>query len=305
MKTPRSLIELVAAFRTEEDCRDALFWHRWQDGFVCPRCGGRHAYPIKNRLTYECAACRYQASVTAGTVFHKTRTPLLKWFMAIHLIATTTKALSAAEIARQLDVAGQTAWTMRRKITNALVCEGAGLGGLVEMDESYVGGRSPQNAGRCSWTRSVVAVMAERTERGGLDQVAMSVVRDASRRSLRQAAESSIAPGSRVATDGWSGYGFLHAAGYDHLRMVQGDPVMASDILPWVHTVISNFKRWVLDVFHGVSRKHLQSYLDEYCYRLNRRRARGDLFRRVLNRCCRYFGPVTYAELTRNPELAG
>ncbi len=90
----------------------------------------------------------------------------------------------------------------------------------------------------------------------------------------------------------WPGFG------YDHAPMVQGDPENAAELLPWVHTVISNFKRWVLDVFHGVSPKHLQSYLDEFCYRLNRRNQRTDLFRRILNRCVRYTDPVTYAWLT-------
>jgi len=304
-KTPRSLIELFATFRTEEDCRHALFRHRWPDGFACPRCGGDHAYPIANRSTYECSACGHQTSVTAGTIFHKTRTPLLKWFAAIHLLSTTTKALSAAELARQLGVANQTAWTMRRKIVNAMVGDER-LCGLVEMDESYVGGKRAGSAARDTWKRTPVAVMAERTESGGLGEVAMSVIPDATARSLLSAARSSIAPGSQVATDGWRAYRFLAAAGYDHVAIVQGCPEMASEVLPLVHMVISNFKRWILDVFHGVSRKHLQSYLDEYVYRLNRRHARSDLFRRVLNRCCRYFGPITYAEITgRHPELIG
>ena len=160
-----------------------------------------------------------------------------------------------------------------------------------------MGGKRAGTAGRGPWTRTPVAVMAERTESGGLGDVAMSVIPDASASSLLVAARSSIAPGSRIATDGWRAYRCLAAAGYDHVATIQGCSEMASELLPWVHTVISNFKRWILDVFHGVSRKHLQSYLDEYVYRLNRRHARSDLCRRVLNRCCRYFGPTTYSEL--------
>ena len=298
MKMPRTLIELFAAYRTEEECRDALFHQRWPDGFVCPRCGGTRAYPIRNRLTYECAACGHQASATAGTIFHKTRTPLLKWFTAIHLIATTTKAISATELQRQLGVSHKTAWTMRHKITSAMVAKDASLKGLVEMDESYVGGKKKAgSAGRCNWARTPVAVMAERTEAGGLGAVAMSVILDASARSLEAAASASIDSAATVVTDGWAGYNFLAASDYKHVREVQGAPEAASEVLPWVHTVISNFKRWILDIFHGVSRKHLQSYLNEYCYRLNRRHARGDLFRRLLNRCCRYFGPVTYSQI--------
>jgi hypothetical protein len=100
-----------------------------------------------------------------------------------------------------------------------------------------------------------------------------------------------------VRTDGWQAYRELARAGYVHDRRVQDTPQAAGELLPWVHKVIANFKRWELDVFHGVSPKHRQAYLDEFCYRLNRRRERLDLFRRLLNRCLLYTPPTPYYEL--------
>ncbi len=143
-----------------------------------------------------------------------------------------------------------------------------------------------------------MAVMAERSPRGGLSLAHMQVVERVDGPSLGEAALAAVAPGALIMTDGLGAYRHLNELGYRHAPVVQGDPRNAAELLPWVHVVISNFKRWILDVLHGVSPKHLQAYLDEFCYRLNRRRERTDLFRRILNRCVRYTEPVTYAQLT-------
>jgi hypothetical protein len=173
------------------------------------------------------------------------------------------------------------------------------LAGTVEMDETYVGGGGPDARGRRAGDKAVVAVMAQITAGGGLALAHMRIIPDASTDSLRDAARATVAPKAVLKTDGWAAYPKV-ASGLDlgHDATVQGDPGNAANVLPSVHLVISNFKRWVDGIFHGVSNKHLQSYLDEFCYRLNRRYQRTDLFRRLLNRCCIYCGPVTYAALT-------
>jgi transposase-like protein len=139
--------------------------------------------------------------------------------------------------------------------------------------------------------------MAQQNESGGCSLAHMQVLGDISGVSLGEAATSYVTPGSVIATDGIPSYRPLAKRSFDHQPLVVAE-ADASELLPWVHIIISNFKRWILDVFHGVSAKHLQSYLDEFCYRLNRRQQRTDLFRRVLNRYGRYTGPVTYAQLT-------
>ena len=114
---------------------------------------------------------------------------------------------------------------------------------------------------------------AEHTPGGGLGRAHLRVIDNVSAKTLTKAAGAMIEPGSTVKTDGWRAYRSLPNAGYGHEPHVQATPQAAGELLPWVHIVISNFKRWQLDVFHGVSAAHLQSYLDEYCYRLNRRDA--------------------------------
>lgn len=302
MKAPITLVEFMNVYRTEEACRSALVQHRWPDGYCCPKCRARRAYLIESRGVFECISCGYQVSPTAGTIFHKTRTSLQKWFLAIYLLASTKKSPSAAELKRQLGVATQTAWTMRRKIISAMARRDGELmlWGLVELDETFIGGCKEGKRGRGAEGKTLVAVSAKQTPNGGFDMAHMQVIPDASIMSLTGVAKKTIGPGSCVLTDGWLGYNGLEKEGYSHWPEAQDKAKAknASQILPWVHIIAGNFKRWVLDAFHGVSPKHLQAYLDEFCYRLNRRYQRTDLFRRILNRCSLYATPITYAELT-------
>src|SRR5450756_592112 len=117
---PKTLIEFMQMYPTEEDCRQALFEHRWPQGFCCRRCGHERAWHLRGRGLYECASCHFQSSLTAGTILSCTRTDLRKWFLAIWLLASTKKAPSAAELSRQLGVTRKTAWLLRRKIIHAM-----------------------------------------------------------------------------------------------------------------------------------------------------------------------------------------
>ena len=299
---PKTLIEFMEMYPTEEACREALFAHRWPRGFRCPRCGHEKAWHLSGRGLYECASCHYQGSLTAGTVLHCTRTDLRKWFLAIWLLASTKKAPSAAELSRQLGVTRKTAWLLRRKVVHALARreDELVLRGIVELDEGFIGGRhhGAENRGRRQPGKTLVAMAAEHTQGGGLGRAHLRVIENASAASLTAAAQATIARGSRVQTDGWNGYLGLDSAGYGHLPRTMSTGADIDVWLPWSHIVLANFKRWTLDVFHGVSPKHLQAYLDEFCYRLNRRDEREDLFRRVLNRCLLYTGPAPYSLLT-------
>lgn len=299
MESPGTMVNFIRRFGTEKACLKALVAYRWPQGFCCPKCGCHKGYWIKKRRSFECSRCRYQASATAGTVLHGSRTKIQKWFLAIHWLATTPKAPSSSELERQLDVTYKTAWTMRRKIAHAMSRRGGEkmLCGLVEMDESLVGGRERGVKGRQTERKALVAVAVDHTAKSGCRHAHMQVIPDASGTSLAAAAKNTIGSGSAVMTDGWPGYNELKEQGYDHIPWPLEIPEDASKILPWTHIVIANFKRWILDAFHGVSPKHLQAYLDEFCYRLNRRWDYSDLFRRILNRCLRFTPPVTYAQL--------
>jgi transposase-like protein len=302
MRHPRTLIEFMDIYPTEAACRESIFEHRWPDGFRCSRCLHDKAWPLEAKALLECSGCGYQGSLTAGTVFHRTRTDLRKWFLAIWLLASPKKAPSASELERQLGVTHKTAWLMRRKIQHAMSLRDHEfqLQGIVELDESFIGGKDKRSGlrGRYQPNKTLVAISAEETPSGGLGRVRMEIIDDATTQTLTDVATGAIKAGSTIKTDGYRGYLGLPAAGYQHEPRVQRGAELDEDWMAWAHIVISNFKRWQLDIFHGTSPDHLQAYLDEYCYRLNRRGQRLDLFRRILNRCVLYTDPAPYSLLT-------
>jgi transposase-like protein len=279
---PGDLPSFLERFGTDEKCRAYLFRARWPDGFRCAGCGHERAWAHKARLIDECAACGKQHSLLAGTIFEQTKTGLARWFLAIYLVTASKGGISAMELKRQMGFGSyQTAWTWLHKIRTAMVAPGrAPLAARVEADETSVGGAWPGRGGRgaAGKTRVAGAVESGRGHARGrrLGRLRLAVVPDVSARSLEGFLATAVAPPATVATDGWSGYFGLAAAGYDHqplnLSATWGDAALR---LPAIHLVFGLAKRWLLGTHHGaVSRKHLPAYLDEFVFRFNRRTAR-------------------------------
>ena len=279
---PSDLPSFLERFGTDEQCRDYLFRARRPDGFRCAGCGHDRAWAHKARLIDECAACGKQHSLLAGTIFEQTKTGLARWFLAIYLVTASKGGIAAMELKRQMGFGSyQTAWTWLHKIRKAMVAPGRQpLAARVEADETYVGGARPGRAGRgaAGKTRVAGAVESGRGQARGrrLGRLRLAVVPDVSARSLEGFLATAVAPPATVATDGWSGYAGLAAAGYDHqplnLSATWGDAALR---LPAIHLVFGLAKRWLLGTHHGaVSSKHLGAYLDEFVFRFNRRTAR-------------------------------
>ena len=244
---PRTLAEFQGRFASEEDCRRYLVACRWPDGFRCPRCGEPDAYELAGRELLQCRACRHQASVTAGTVLHRTHVPLRLWFAAAYLVTTHTPGFSAVQLQRQLGLGRyETAWTMLHKLRRAMVRpERDRLSGVVEVDEAYVGGlEEGRRGGRRRDSGKSIVVGAVEVRGRGSGRVRLAVVRDLSAASLVPFVEASVDPGSTVLTDGWQGYAPLRE-GYDHRPSTVGDPRNASELFPRVHRTFSNLKAWL------------------------------------------------------------
>jgi transposase-like protein len=282
---PRNLRELESNFGTEEACRAYLGRRRWPDGFRCPRCGGGQAWPVRAVLL-ECAACGCQTSVTAGTIFQDTRTPLAVWCRAMWWVTTQKNGASALGLQRVLGLKKyETAWTMLHKLRRAMVRPGRDLlTGRVEVDESYIGGEEEGLPGRLNLKKALVVVAAQE-DGPGIGRIRMRQIIDASAGSLIPFIKDSVQPGSTIHSDGWLGYAPLDRNGYLHeVTFLKGKKKAPSELLPRVHRVISLLKRWLLGTHQGaVSRKHLDYYLDEFTFRFNRRRSknRGKLFFRL------------------------
>ncbi len=301
MRTPKTLHDFYDQFGDEDACWRALRQMRWPHGFVCPRCGGRGSHRLRTRRLEQCRACRYQASPTAGTIFHKTRVPLRTWFLAIFFVARHKKGISALQLQRDTGVGSyQTAWTMLHKIRSALGHRPEfRLTGLVEADEAYVGGAvAGEKRGRGAPNKALVAGAVEQREHSA-GSLRLAVVPQASKEELGPFVRGVIdASEATVLTDGWRAYHHLEDVGVDHRSEVQGpDPSRAAETLPWIHKVFSNLKTWLRGTFHGVSPKHLPRYLKEFTYRFDRRARDADLFHFVLRRATRG-EPLPYARLT-------
>ncbi len=299
MKFPITMLEFMHQFPDDGACRAYLEKMRWPNGFVCSRCQGTNASYVASRRLRQCAACRYQVSVTAGTIFHATQTSLQKWFLAIFFLSRHKQGISALQLQRDLGLGGyQTAWAMLHKLRSALGRRpGQLLKGTVEADEAFVGGpRTGGKRGRGAPNKTMVAVLVERREKTA-GAVALMTVPDGSWSSLGPAVRGAIeGKNATVVTDDWSGYRPLASQGVDHQPEIQGSPERAGELLPWAHVVISNLKAWLLGTFRGVSHKHLPLYLKEFTYRFNRRWLEDKLFFYITRRALEA-EPLPYSRL--------
>ena len=271
---PRTLSEFETRFATEEACRAYLCRLRWPDGFRC-RCGEANAWRTARGL-WQCAACGAQTSVTAGTLFQDTRKPLRLWFHAMWWVTGQKTGASAVGLQRLLGLGSyETAWAWLHKLRRAMVRPGRDrLSGQVEVDESLVSGLGGAR-GRSTAKKALIVVAAEDVGHG-IGRIRLRRIPDGSAKTLQAFINEAITPGSAVHTDGWNGYEQVKHSGYRHrVSFLRGQHELASTLLPRVHRVVSLLKRWLLGTHHGaVTAAHLDSYLDEFTFRFNRRRSR-------------------------------
>ena len=216
---PGSYAELLEWFPDEAACLDYLEWLRWPDGFRCPRCAGRAGWRLSSGR-WECTVCGRQASVTAGTIFHRTRTPLRLWFAAAWEMTSQKHGVSALGIQRSLGLGSyQTAWAMLHRYRKAMVRPGRErLAGWVEVDEAYLGGVEGGVFGRQTDTKAIVAIAVEIKNPKGFGRIRLQRVDDVSKDSLIPFIESAVEPGATVHTDGWQAYWTVPDHGYEHER---------------------------------------------------------------------------------------
>ena len=297
-KYPANLIEFEDWFRTDAECQDYLESIRWPDGFRCPRCGHASGWKTGRSGLWECADCRHQTTVTAGTILDGTRKPLRLWFLAMWLIVSEKNGVSAKGLQRQLGFTRyETVWTWLHKLRRAMVRPGRDLlSGAVEIDETYVGGKAEGKRGRGADKKHIVVIAAEEVGKG-IGRIRLRRVDDVSQASLLPFIEEVVEPKTVIHTDGWKAYGPLSNLEYTHqVTVISRREELASELLPRVHRVASLLKRWLLGTHQGaVGRTHLDYYLDEFTFRFNRRtsRHRGKLFYRLVQQAM-HVDPVTW-----------
>jgi ISXO2-like transposase domain/Transposase zinc-ribbon domain len=305
---PKSLRDFQRLFPDDDACARYLEGAKWPKGFVCPHCGEKgEPFRLATRTSVlTCRACRKQTSLTVGTVMQRTHTPLTTWFWAAYLVSSMTPGLSAVQFQRQLGLSRyETAFQILHKLRAGMVRPnrdpiGANLarGDHVEVDETYIGGavRGEGRGVHADDKTLVIAAVEVRTRpakkgdkpmrRGGryAGRLRLEIAPNRGERALCGFVEAAVAPGAMVVTDAAPAYASLGKRGYAHLPVVEGgNPDVAEEYLPVVHLVFSNLKAWLQGTHHGrVEPKHLQTYLNEFAFRFNRRFYPFNAFRSLL-----------------------
>jgi len=294
VKSDVNLVNLIERFGTDEKCRAYLTELRWPQGVKCPRCLWKGVSRIHERDQYDCNVCRYQFSVTANSIFHDSHLPLWKWFLAIYLMIESKKGISACQVQRSLDCTYKTAWYLCHRIRAAMREVNADrLRGIVEIDETYLGGKSDMENRFKNKTCVVGAV-----QRGG--KIRLQVIKAPNRFLLRKFIEENTAPETEaIYTDDYVAYGNLgdsdtrhETVNHSEEEWVRGDVHTNT-----VESVWSLLKRGVVGTYHQLSMKHLDAYLDELEHRFNNRDNKF-LFRDTLLKLVKA-EKLPYAELTK------
>lgn len=265
-----SLVQLVEKFHSEDKCHKYLENLRWPDGVTCVRCESDKISRIYKRRQFHCDTCKYQFSVRVDTIFHDSKLPLWKWFIAVYMVAKSKKGISANQLKRMLGVSYKTAWYLSHRIRAAMKDENPEpLRGIVEVDETFIGGKQ-HGLGKGVTTNKTIVVGA--VERGG--DVRLDVVSNRGRKALHEFIGETVHDDAKeIYTDDWAPYRGIADHNTKH-------KVVNHSKKQWVHAnvhtntiegVWSLFKRSIVGSYHKLSTKHMDAYLDEMTFRYNNR----------------------------------
>lgn len=287
---PTTLPEFQQAFRDDEACARYLEHLRWPKGFTCSKCravGEPYRFVKRTSVVLRCRGCHANVSLTATTVMKSSHTPLSVWFWGAYLVTTQTPGQSALQFQRQLGLSRyETAFQMLHKLRAGLVRperDTIADQHPVEVDETLVGGRTQGEGRGVHHKATVVGAIEVRTRAPAADgkktkrkvyagRLRLRLVPGRGAKELTEFVQENVTKGAVVRTDGWTGYDDLANLGYAHEPWVlDGDPERTEAHLPMIHIAFSNLKTWLLGTHHGVSRHHLQAYLNEFVFRFNRR----------------------------------
>lgn len=282
MNNKFSLRQFRRKYGTHEMCLEAIKQLRFPESTPCPKCTKETVfYPVSGRSSYACKLCGWHVYPLAGTIFEKSSTPLDLWFFAMYLMVQTRAGISAKQLERMLGVTYKTAWRMFKQIRLLMAQGGSMLDGVVEIDETYVGGSSVNR--KKNWLTGVEykEVVMGMVSRGG-KAYAKHIPNNGKWTLLAQIKEN-VSPLARVVTDEWGGYIHLPKYGYRHDVVKHKETYVVGDIYTQnVENLWSQIKRGITGVYRVVSKKYLQAYIDEYTWRYNNRSYNGGMFDRLL-----------------------
>lgn len=274
-----SLFEFQAQFSTEKDCLEYLYSLKWDKGFECKKCKHTHYCKGIKEFDRQCSRCNYLESPTAGTLFHKVKFSLLKAFYIVYFVSTNKKGITSTELSRKLDLKQKVCWLFKRKVMKAMESRGNFLlEGIVEVDETFVGGSDENSKGRKKGNKKLVVVAIEKKNKG-VSRFYAKVIENANAENLGDFMRSKIKKNARVTTDEWTGYKPLDKD-FENMNHIKSGK--KGENFPELHRVIMNFKSWLRGLHHSV--KDLQDYINEYTYRFNRSFMKGNIFDNLMSK---------------------
>ena len=277
-----SLVEAQREFATQERCEEYLAEMRWPNGVECPRCGSKAVTRLSTRRKWQCKDCRYQFSVTAGTIFHKTYIDLPRWMMAVWLMCNSPKGCSSKQLERTLGVTYKTAWYMTHRIRKAMIADRAEvrLSGIIEMDDAVVKADGGHAKGRSMPNAKLVIGMASRD-----GDIKLQIVNTLTHKEIKRVFAKNVDYVQAVYTDGHPSFQGMEELA-PHQYVVHLTQWVDGDVhTNFVENAWSLFKRSLVGIFHHVSAKHLQAYLDEFSFRYSHRDEKPRLMELVLASC--------------------
>jgi ISXO2-like transposase domain/Transposase zinc-ribbon domain len=272
-----TLPQFQKQFASEKACLEAIFDARWPRGFICPKCGHNDGVRLRSRIrVVECSACHRQTSITSGTLFHRSHLPLILWFLSIYLFAQDKGGASASRLSKQVGMSYPTAWFVLQRLRLAMQTrdENLTLAGYIELDEAFFGGRSKSRRNRKPpWTNKKTVLVLVESEGKQAGNLVMKVVDSAQYDDLKPVIEDKVEsdPGGQwFRSDAWGAHHvvmqFGHRIKMEHMFAYEQD-----EELRCVSLAVSHAKRFFKGTYHHFCKTHIQRYLDEFCYRWNRR----------------------------------
>lgn len=303
-----NLIKFIESFPDESSCRFKFKEFRDEQGIICRKCGGTDHYWLQTIEQYQCKKCKTRTTLRSGTIMQASNLPFRHWFIAIHLLTSTKKTFSAKELQRQTGHKFyEPIWYMMQKLRVAMGSRDSKykLDKIVELDEAFFESvdtekgedekSTPKKRGRGSQKQRKVLVMASTVHDFGKTKkkygkptkfryVRMIVVEDFKGQTVKKKVSENIKYDAVVKTDNYPSYSKIKDQVWCHIPKKVSSKE-SGKVLPWVHTMIANAKRTLLGIHHMISNKYSQNYLDEFCYKVNRRKFGEQLFDRLLVAC--------------------
>ena len=301
-----SLLAFLNSYDSEKACLDAILHVKWPTGFRCPYCDHDDGYRLSKPRTMQCASCKRQTSITANTIFQDSRVPLQKWFVTIYLVAHDKGGVSAARLKVLLGVNRKTAELMLRKIRTAMGTRDKNLtlAGYIELDEAFLGGRSPnKRVGKSPFDGKVQVLVMVESENMAAGNVVMKVIPDNRIESLKPVIAEKVEsdpPGQLFRADALGRHHVVRLLDH-HINMSVMSKAELNTQMACLSLAVSHVKRFFKGTYHHFCKLRIQEYLDEFCYRWNRRHFEKTLASHLITACVLH--PAVTANFTKGPII--